>query len=642
MSTSEGHPRQGSDPTARAESFWGTLRRFLAELRAHRLRMIVALAATFASVAVSVAAPMMLGRATDLLFSGMISRQVPPGATAQEAAVLLRSSGHERFADMVEAMEFTPGAGVDFDSLGFLLMVVVGMYIVSALFSLLTGMVLRNVVQRTAFELRERVQRKIDRLPLSYIDRNSRGDLMSRVSNDVDNVAQVMNQTLSQFLQSMLTVIGIIVMMLSISWRLTVLSLVVLPVGMGLVAFLMVKAQPYFRSQWKHTGELSGIVEDSMTGHEVALLYGLEDRFADKMRESNQALHSSAVRAQFVSNLVMPIMNMISSATYVVVAVGGGILVANGSMTLGSVQAFIQYSRQFMHPLGTLASMMSSLQSGAASAERVFDLLDAEEMSDELFTATVPSPVRGRVVFDDVRFGYEAGKPVIKDLSLTVEPGQMVAIIGPTGAGKTTLVNLLMRFYEVDSGRITLDGVDIRDISRDELRAHMGMVLQETWLFDGTIRDNIAFGRGGASEGEVIAAAEATGVDRLVRHLPEGYSTHVTDESDSLSVGERQLLTIARAFVSQPDILILDEATSSVDTRTEVLVQKAMDRLRQGRTAFVIAHRLSTIRDADVILVMEDGDVVEMGSHEELVAAGGAYTRLQTASHGVDSDTEEA
>lgn len=642
MSKTERHPRQGNDPTQRAESFSGTVRRFLVELRPHRLRMIVALTATLAAVAASVAAPMMLGRATDILFAGMISRHVPPGANAQEAAALLRANGNERFADMVAAMEFPPGAGVDFSALGYLLLLVIGIYVASALLSFLTGMVLRSVVQQTAFDLRERVQRKIDRLPLSYIDRNSRGDLMSRVSNDVDNVAQVLNQTLSQFLHSMLTVIGIIVMMLSMSWRLTALSLVVLPLGMGLVAFIMVKAQPYFRAQWKHTGELSGIVEEGMAGHDVALLYGLEDRFADKLRESNQALYSSAVRAQFVSNLVMPIMNMISSATYVVVAVGGGILVANGSMTLGSVQAFIQYSRQFMHPLGTLASMMSSLQSGVASAERVFDVLDAEEMPQERRTTTVPSQIRGRVVFENVRFGYDADKPVIKNLSVTVEPGQMVAIIGPTGAGKTTLVNLLMRFYEVDSGRITLDGVDIRDISRDELRAHMGMVLQETWLFDGTIRDNIAFGRGGASEGEVIAAAEATGVDRLVRHLPEGYSTHVTDESDSLSVGERQLLTIARAFVSQPDILILDEATSSVDTRTEVLVQKAMDRLRQGRTAFVIAHRLSTIRDADVILVMEDGDVVEMGSHEELVAAGGAYTRLQTASHGADSDTEEA
>lgn len=625
------NPRRSGDPSAKPANFRAALRRLVRELRPQRPRLVFALVATTGSVACSVAAPMMLGRATDVLFSGLLSGFLSDYSSVQEAVAALRAQGQDRFADMLQGMDIIPASGVDFVLFGQILLSVVAIYVASALLSLATGMVLRTAVQNIGFELRERVQRKIDALPLSYIDRHSRGDLMSRVSNDVDNVTQVLNQSLSQFLQSVLTVIGIIVMMLSMSWKLTVISLLVLPLGMGIVGVLMAQAQPFFRAQWKHTGELSGVVEESMTGHDVALLYGLEEHFSDKMRASNQALYSAAVRAQFVSNLVMPLMNMISSATYVVVAVGGGIFVANGSMTLGAVQAFIQYSRQFMHPLGSLASMMSSLQSGAASAERVFELLDAPEMSADTATLSLPADVQGRIVFENVRFGYDPEKPVIQDLSLTVEPGQMVAIIGPTGAGKTTLVNLLMRFYEVDSGRITLDGVDIRDLSRDELRSRMGMVLQETWLFDGSIEDNIAFGRQGASSEDVVTAAEATAVDRLVRHLPLGYATAVADDSDAVSVGERQLLTIARAFVSQPDILILDEATSSVDTRTEVLVQKAMDRLRHGRTAFVIAHRLSTIRDADVILVMEDGDVVEMGTHEELLAAGGVYTRLQAA-----------
>lgn len=625
-------PRAGIDPTQRSANFGPTIGRLVKELGPEGIRIAVTLFFAAVSVALSVAAPRILGQGTDLLFEGVISRMLDGATSKEEALSALRAQGQDTMADMLSAMDITPGAGIDFAALGRIVLIVIGLYAVSALLSWATGMMLRTAVQNLGWRMRDKVQRKIESLPLSYLDRGSRGDLMSRVSNDVDNVTQVMNQTLSQFFTAVLTVIGIIAMMTWMSWSLTLAALLVMPIGMALVGFLMARAQPQFRAQWKSTGEVSSVVEESMTGHEVALLYGLQDGFEDTFNAANTELYNSSFKAQFVSNLVMPIMNLISSASYVVVAVGGGLMVASGQMTLGSVQAFIQYSRQFTQPLGTLAQMANSLQSGAASAERIFEFLDAEEMEEDRATATFEAPVRGRIVFDHVRFSYVEGVPVIKDLSLVVEPGQMVAIIGPTGAGKTTLVNLLMRFYEVDSGSITIDGIDIRDLSRDELRSHMGMVLQETWLFDGTIEENIAFGREGATFDEVVEAAKATAVDRLVRHLPAGYDTHVQDDSDAISTGERQLLTIARAFISGPDLLILDEATSSVDTRTEVLVQRAMDRLRQGRTAFVIAHRLSTIRDADLILVMEEGDVVEMGRHGELLARGGAYARLYNAS----------
>lgn len=648
MSHTPGGPRRrGVDPTRKAANMGAALRRLLNELRPQRRRLTLALIATFVAVAATVAAPIILGRATDVLFSGLMFAQLDHAGSKEQAVTALRANGNDTIANMVSSMDVTPGSGIDFTTLGSLLLVVLGMYLIAGLLGWVAGLLIRSIVQDTGYDIRQRVQRKIDSVPLSYIDRHSRGDLMSRVSNDVDNMTQVLNQALSQFLNSTLTVIGIIAMMLAMSWKLTLLSLVALPVGMGLVGVLMKRAQPYFRAQWKHTGEVSGIVEEAMTGHDVALLYGVEDNFDATMKKSNTALYSAAVHAQFVSNLVMPLMNMISSLTYVIVAVAGGLMVAGGTMTLGGVQAFIQYSRQFMHPLGTLASMASSLQSGAASAERVFEFLDTEDMTADITPASstaptqdeassagkslLPTHVQGRIEFHNVRFGYTPDTTVIKGLSLNVEPGHMVAIIGPTGAGKTTLVNLLMRFYDLDSGHITLDGVDIATVPRSDLRQHMGMVLQDTWLFDGTIAENIAFGRKDATLKDVIAAAEATGADRLIRQLPEGYNTRVSDDSDALSAGERQLVTIARAFVSQPDILILDEATSSVDTRTEVLVQRAMDTLRQGRTAFVIAHRLSTIRDADLILVMEEGDVVEMGSHEELLAHGGAYARLLAA-----------
>jgi ABC-type multidrug transport system, ATPase and permease components len=636
------HGGRGVAPGQRSENFGPNLRRLLGELRPDWLLLTLALIASAAGVVASVAAPRVLGHGTDLIFNGVVGKMIAQAPSKEAAVAALRQQGNEKLAQMLQGMDVAPGQGIDFTELAHVLLVVVAIYIAAAVLMYVSGLFLRVVVQNTGYRMRTQVQDKIERLPLSYLDRNSRGDLMSRVSNDVDNATQVMNQTLSQFFQSILTIVGILGMMLFMSWKLTLVAMAVVPVGAFLAVVLMKRAQPQFREQWKATGQVSGVVEEAMTGHEVVTLYSLEDRFTDEFNESNEALYHSSFKAQFISNLVMPLMGMVSNASYVIVAVGGGIMVAGGSMTLGQVQAFIQYSRQFTQPLGQLASMANSLQSGVASAERIFEFLDAEEMEPDTGATTfaaargeTESPaeeeVHGRIVFDHVRFGYNPGTEVIKDLSLGVEPGQMVAIIGPTGAGKTTLVNLLMRFYELDSGSISIDGVDIRDLHKDTLRSHTGMVLQDTWLFEGSIGDNIAFGREGSTHDEVVEAARATASDRLIRQLPRGYDTPISDEGDTVSAGERQLLTIARAFIAHPDLLILDEATSSVDTRTEVLVQKAMDQLRRGRTAFVIAHRLSTIRDADLIMVMEEGDVVETGRHEELLARGGAYARLYQA-----------
>lgn len=647
-------------PGQRSKDFKRSFRRLVGELRPDLVTLIGALIVSAAGVVLAVIAPRVLGHGTNIIYDGIVSKMIA-GAPSKEAAVAaLRAKGQDNFATMLEAMDVTPGAGIDFTALWHVLVWVIVIYVVSAVLSYISGYLLRLVIQNTGYRMRNQVQQKIERLPLSYLDSHSRGDLMSRVSNDVDNVTQVMNQTLSQLFQSVLTIIGILVMMLSMSWKLTLLAMIVIPVGGALAVTLMGRAQPQFTRQWKSTGDVSGTVEEALTGHEVVALYGLEDRFTDEFNASNSELYDASFRAQFISNLIMPIMSLISNCSYVIVAVGGGLMVAHGSMSLGDVQAFIQYSRQFTLPIGQLASMANSLQSGVASAERIFEFLDAPEMEpDEGATSfalarsragsadSAPATtdegvdahteegteevVQGRIIFDHVRFGYTPDRPVIKDLSLSVEPGQMVAIIGPTGAGKTTLVNLIMRFYELDSGSISIDGVDIRDLNKDTLRSHTGMVLQDTWLFEGSIEENIAFGREGATHEDVVEAARSTSSDRLIRQLPQGYDTPISDEGDTVSVGERQLLTIARAFISRPDLLILDEATSSVDTRTEVLVQRAMDHLRRGRTAFVIAHRLSTIRDADLIMVMEEGDVVETGRHQELLDRGGAYARLYQA-----------
>ena len=630
---SPGPGPRGGAPTERARNFTGTWRRLIAELRPEMRRIALVVTLTVVAVVLSVAAPKILARATNILFEGvmgsMLARAgVPEGTTGDQLARMLRAGGRDDYADMVSAYDVVVGRGLDGHALMIVLLQTLGAYLLSAVLLWIQGRVLAGVVQRTGRRLRAEVEAKLDRVPLSYIDRGSRGDMLSRVTNDVDNVAQTLQQTLSQALNSLMTVLGVFVMMLTISLQLSLISLVAIPVAAVVTVLIARRAQPHFAEQWDATGEVSGIVEEAFTGHEAVVLFNSEEEFNRLFDKENARLYDGSHRAQWISGAIQPAMRVVSNLNFVMIAVLGGVRVAGGTMTLGDVQAFLQYSQQFTQPITQLASMANLLQSGAASAERVFEIMDAPEEAEPARPEHLPERAAGRVVFDHVRFSYSPDTTLITDLNLVVEPGQTVAIVGPTGAGKTTLVNLLLRFYDPQAGTISLDGVDTARLTRDELREQIGMVLQDTWLFEGTIRENIAFGAARATDEQVLAAARAASVDHIVSALPKGYDTVIDDSGAGVSAGEKQLITIARAFLADRQILVLDEATSSVDTRTELLVQQAMVGLRAGRTSFVIAHRLSTIRDADVILVMEHGDIVEQGGHDELIARRGAYYEL--------------
>ena len=626
-------PMAGGMVGQKAMTFVPSAKRLVAQMRPDRAMAIAVVILGVASVALMSVGPRILGLATDLVFSGLFSRDIPSGQTQAEAVAHLRQQGQDKVADMLSGMDhIVPGQGVDFAAVGDVLLLVLGVYAAASVLGWMQGMVLNRVVQNTVYRMRQDVEDKINRLPLNYFDRSPRGELLSRVTNDIDNVSQTLQQTMSQLMTSLLTVVAVLAMMFWISPMLALVALVSVPVSLFVTRAIMKRSQGQFVAQWRRTGQLNAQIEEAYSGHALVKVFGRQAEVEKTFAEENDELYRVSFGAQFVSGLIMPAMMFLGNLNYVVIAVIGGLRVASGSLSLGEVQAFIQYTRQFTQPLTTVASMMNLLQSGVASAERVFELLDAdEEPTDADGAAAAPAARRGEVAFEHVAFSYNPEVSLIEDLSLVARPGQTVAIVGPTGAGKTTLVNLVMRFYDVDAGRVTIDGVDITAMPRAALRGQIGMVLQDTWLFEGTIRDNIAYGRPGATEEEILEAAQATFVDRFVHSLPDGYDTVIDEEGSNLSAGERQLVTIARAFLTNPALLILDEATSSVDTRTELLVQHAMAALRTDRTSFVIAHRLSTIRDADLILVMEDGAIVEQGTHDELLAAEGAYARLYNA-----------
>jgi len=629
---------RGKNPApteVRARNFWGSATRLVKRLAPQRRLSIAVIALGITGTATGVIVPRILGHATDLLFNGVIGRQLPAGITKAQAVTAARARGDNSFADLLSGANVIPGKGVDFDAVGRTLTVALAFYVVSALLVWAQARLLNVTVQRTMVALRADVEDKVHRLPLSYFDNRQRGELLSRVTNDIDNVQSSLSMTISQLVTSILTVVTVVAMMVSISSLLTLITLLTVPLSLLVTRKIARRSQRLFVAHWTSTGRLNAHIEETYSGFTLVKTFGHQAAAREQFRKLNDDVYRASFGAQAISGLVQPATTFIGNLGYVAVAVVGGLQVATGQITLGNIQAFIQYVRQFNSPLSQVAGMYNTLQSGVASAERVFDLLDEPEDPADPEPAREPDgrgpQPRGRVEFLHVSFAYRPGTPVIDDLSMVAEPGSTVAIVGPTGAGKTTLVNLLMRFYEVGSGRILVDGIDITTLSRQALRSRIGMVLQDTWLFDGTIEENIAYGRPDAGEDEVTEAARAAYVDRFVHTLPAGYQTRVSGDGGNISAGEKQLITIARAFLARPQLLILDEATSSVDTRTEALVARALRELRRDRTSFIIAHRLSTIRDADHIVVVESGRIVEQGSHTELLARRGAYYAMTRA-----------
>jgi len=626
-------------PVERSKDLRGTTRKLLARLRPERIKLVIAVGLGVVSVAFIVTGPKILGTATNILFDGIVGKRLPAGMTQAQAEALLRAHGEGQLADMLSGMTVTPGTGVDMAQFGRVLGLAALVYLLGAVFSWGQGYIMAGITQRAMYGLRCEVEEKLARLPLRYFDSHPHGDILSRVSNDIDNLSTTLQQGFSQLLTSVLTIIGVLGMMFWISPLLAAVSLVTIPLAVAVTFVIARRSQTQFADQWERTGTLNGLVEETHTGHALVLAFGRRKPVINEFGRQNKQLYDASFRAQFLSGVIQPSVQFLGNLNYVVIAVLGGWRVASGAISLGDVQAFIQYSRQFTMPITQIAAQMNMLQSGLASAERVFEFLGAPEEAANRSAAAapdrmtalppaVPAPAAGRVQLEHVCFRYDPDTPLIEDFSLTAEPGQTIAIVGPTGAGKTTVVNLLMRFYEIDSGRILLDGIDYRALTRDQVRGCFGMVLQDTWLFAGSIADNIAYGKDGATAEEVVAAARAAYADHFVRTLPDSYRTLLDEDASNISAGQRQLLTIARAFLANPGILILDEATSNVDTRTEVLIQEAMARLRHGRTSFVIAHRLSTIRNADTIVVMNAGRIVEQGSHDDLLRRHGFYYQL--------------
>jgi len=610
------------------KDFKGTLKRLITYLKPQAVPMLLVIIFTILSVTFTVLSPRVMGKATNKLFEGVISKQLPPGMTKDQVIFLLKLRGQSQLAEMISAMDLTPGKGVDFNALLHILLTLLALYALAAFFQWLQQYTMAGVAQNIVYSLRREVDSKLARLPLKYYDNHSHGDILSRVTNDVDNIAHTLQQSITQIVHAIAVVVGVLIMMFSISSLLSWISLTIIPLSFLVTMVIIRRSQKYFIAQWDSTGALNGHIEETFTGHNIVEAFNQQEKTIERFDKENERVYESSFKAQFISSIIRPAVNFLNNLNYVLVCVIGGIRVTKGLITLGDVQAFIQYSRQFTQPVIQVASIVNILQSTIASAERVFELLDEKEEVPDTENPVVLEDIKGHVRFEHVYFSYTPDAPLIEDMNLEAKPGETVAIVGPTGAGKTTLVNLLMRFYEIDSGRITIDGVDIRDMRRDDLRKIFGMVLQDTWLFNGTIRDNIAYGKEGATDEEIRAAAQAAYVDHFVRTLPQGYDTVLTEDASNISQGQKQLLTIARAFLANPKILILDEATSSVDTRTEMLIQKAMAELRKGRTSFIIAHRLSTIRNADTILVMNKGRIVEQGNHEELMAAHGFYYDL--------------